>query len=278
MKIGFLITARLKSSRLKLKILRPLAGKPVIEHVINRARSVVECDDIVLCTSTLNQDLPLVRIAAERGIYAFNGHPDDVLDRLTSCANLYGFDYVICITADNPLFSTFHASLLSDYIRQHPEVDFVTTTGMPIGVNIYAIKVKALNTICASKQEIDTEIWFPFIHEKLFNIVELPVEDTYTCKQVQRLTLDEPADYELLRQIYNAIPAEVPDILDVYQFLRQNPEIAQINQHVRQFSLSEEHIRKIRTHVEENQESILGLKNKIYNETVSSSTSGSAWN
>lgn len=266
MKIGFLITARLKSSRLKLKILRPLAGKPVIEHVIQRALSVIECDDVVLCTSTLNQDLPLVRIAAQQGIYCFNGHADDVLDRLTSCANLYAFDYVICITADNPLFSTFHATLLSDYLRQNPEVDFVTTKGMPVGVNIYAIKVKALNTICASKQEVDTEIWFPFIHEKLFNIVELEVEDAYKCDLVERLTLDEASDYSLLKRIYDGVPADIPDILDVYEFLRLNPAVAQLNKDVHQRALSEEHIRNIKGHIENNWEAILSLKNKIYSE------------
>lgn len=266
MKIGFLITARLKSSRLKLKILRPLAGKPVIQHVIQRAKAVVECDDIVLCTSTHNQDLPLVRIAAQQGIYCFNGHADDVLDRLTTCANLYAFDYVICITADNPLFSTFHASLLSDYVRQHPEVDFVTTTGMPIGVNIYAIKVKALNTICASKQEVDTEIWFPFIHEKLFNLVELEVEEQYKCSLVERLTLDEPSDYSLLKHIYDAVPAAIPDVLDVYEFLRLNPAVAQLNKNVQQRTLDKEHIRKIKGHVESNWEAIVQLKHRIYME------------
>ena len=48
MKIGFLITARLKSSRLKLKLLKQLNSKTVIEHVITRAKKVVECEDIGL--------------------------------------------------------------------------------------------------------------------------------------------------------------------------------------------------------------------------------------
>ena len=51
MKIGFLITARLKSSRLKFKILKHLNGISVIERIIQRAKEVKECKDIVLCTS-----------------------------------------------------------------------------------------------------------------------------------------------------------------------------------------------------------------------------------
>ena len=43
MKIGFLITARLKSSRLKLKLLKQLNGYTAIERVIQRAKRVTEC-------------------------------------------------------------------------------------------------------------------------------------------------------------------------------------------------------------------------------------------
>ena len=60
MRIGFLITARLKSGRLKLKLLKKLNGYSVIDRVIQRAKKVKECDDIILCTSENNQDLPLV--------------------------------------------------------------------------------------------------------------------------------------------------------------------------------------------------------------------------
>ena len=42
MNIGFLITARLKSSRLKEKLLLPLNGYTIIERVIQRAKQVVK--------------------------------------------------------------------------------------------------------------------------------------------------------------------------------------------------------------------------------------------
>ena len=40
MKIGFFITARLKSSRLKRKVLLDLNGKTLIDRVIERAKKV----------------------------------------------------------------------------------------------------------------------------------------------------------------------------------------------------------------------------------------------
>ena len=88
MKIGFLITARLKSTRLKLKILKQLNGYSVIERIIQRAKEINKISDIVLCTSNLSQDLPLLRIARENDIHYFNGNPEDVLQRLLDAAEL----------------------------------------------------------------------------------------------------------------------------------------------------------------------------------------------
>lgn len=265
MKIGFLITARLKSSRLKLKLLKPLNGRTVIQRVIDRAKKVVECDDIVLCTSEVNQDLPLVRIANEENIFYFNGHDEDVLDRLRAASEFFGFDYVICITADNPLFSIYHANFLSDYIRKNKHIDFVTTVGMPVGVNIYALKTKALQTICKVKNEIDTEIWGPLIHKDFFNVQEIKVEDDYRCELVQRLTLDEIDDYHLIRNIYKNVEGEVLDILDVYDYINANPEISYINKDVVQKTLDQNILDKIDSYYKQNSESILEIKNRIYN-------------
>ena len=115
MKIGFLITARLKSSRLKLKILKPLNGYSVIERVIQRAKKIEDCSDIVLCTSYVSQDLPLIRIAKDNNIFHYSGNPDDVLG-LLDAAELYQMDYFIGITADNPLFSIHHGNIISNII------------------------------------------------------------------------------------------------------------------------------------------------------------------
>ena len=93
MKIGFLITARLKSERLPLKIIKDLNGKTVIERLIDRIKEIKDITDIVLCTSTNSQDRPLVDIARGNNIYYFNGDEDDVLKRLLDAAKFYNLDY-----------------------------------------------------------------------------------------------------------------------------------------------------------------------------------------
>lgn len=265
MKIGFLITARLKSSRLKRKILKPLNGYSVIERIIQRAKKVKDCEDIVLCTSKLNQDLPLIKTSINSNIYYYNGHADDVLQRLLDASELFNMDYFVGITADNPLFSIYHANLICNKIKSDKTIDFIYTSGMPIGTNIYAIKTKALKTVCSIKKEIDTEIWGYLINRpEIFNVKEIKAEDQYK-NQNYRMTLDEIDDYEFLRQLYEKFPKnEVIDLLDVYSYLKKNPILAKINRNVKQRDLDDLVKNRINKFYKENKLKILEVKNKIY--------------
>ncbi len=267
MKIGFLITARLKSSRLKLKLLLPLNGKTVIEHIIERAKSIIDCNDIVLCTSESNQDLPLLRTAHENDIYYFNGHSEDVLQRLRDASQLFDLDYFIGITADNPLFSINHANLLVDTIKRDSSLDFVYTSGMPIGVNIYAMKVKALKTVCSIKEQVDTEIWGYLINRpEIFNVLEIKATEEY-IRDAYRMTLDEYDDYRFFKALYNKFPAgSVLDVLDAYDVLDSNPGIARLNKHVKQLDLSKDVKEKIDDYYKSNKGKILKIKETIYSE------------
>jgi len=267
MNIGFLITARLKSTRLKLKVIKFLNGYTVIDRVIQRAKQVKGCSDIVLCTSHFNQDLPLVRSAIENDIYYYNGNPEDVLQRLLDAAELFNMDYVIGITADNPMFSIHHANIIADMFRVDNSHDFIYTTGMPIGVNIYGMSTRALKTVCSIKEEIDTEIWGYLINRpEIFNVKEIKVDDKYQGGDY-RMTLDEPDDYEFFTQLYNMFSKDdVIDVLDVYLCLEENPDMADINSSVVQKDLDEDIKKRISRFYENNKDRILDLKRKIYSE------------
>ena len=268
MKIGFLITARLKSTRLNLKLLLPLNGKTVIEHIIERAKVVIDCNDIVLCTSKLNQDLPLLRIAHENDIYYFNGHSEDVLQRLLDASLLFDLDYFVGITADNPLFSINHANLLVDTIKHDPSLDFVCTSGMPIGVNIYVMKVKALKTVCRIKEQVDTEIWGYLINRpEIFNVLEVKATEEYV-RDGYRMTLDEYDDYKFFKALYNKFPAgSVVDVLDAYDILDSNPEIVALNKHVKQLDLGEDVKARIDNFYQNNKDKILDIKQTMYSKS-----------
>ena len=82
MKVGYLVTARLKSTRLPRKLLLEIKGKSIISHMIDRLKLANNVDEIIICTSTEDQDRPLGELAKENNVKCFFGNPDDVLARL----------------------------------------------------------------------------------------------------------------------------------------------------------------------------------------------------
>lgn len=252
MKIGFFITARLKSSRLKQKILLDLNGKSILDHVIERCKKVYGIDGIVLCTSTNPQDSTLYEFALKHQIQFYAGSEEDVLQRLSDASDYFGYDAFLSITADNPLHSfTIAQQIVDIYKRKQP--DFIFTKGLPIGIAPYFLDAKALKIAVRMKKEANTEIWGPFVNRPDFfnianiNILNSPLNEHY------RLTCDYPEDYFLLLSLINLIdPKNQPNIHNIFSCLKDNEKLWKINQGVVQKLPEETEIERINTFFDNN--------------------------
>lgn len=266
MKIGFLITARLKSSRLKLKLLRDLHGKTIIQRVIDRVRRIQNIDDIVLCTSKNPQDRALVEIARKNSIYYFNGDGEDVIHRLTEAAKFYGFEYIVGITGENPLFSIDHANQIVDLIKKEKK-DFIYFDGLPIGCATFGMKVKAMETICEVKNVVNTEMWGYLVKQpKIFDILEVKVDDFYYDPEL-RVTTDHFEDYQFISALYDELAEDkLYSHYNLVKLLKDKPELRQIHAHKKQDRMPQEKIDAINKYFEENTEKILAVKKKVYSE------------
>ena len=68
LKVGYLVTGRLKSTRLPEKLLLEIKGKTVITHMIDRLKLAKNVDEIIICTSTIKQDRPLGELAKKNNV------------------------------------------------------------------------------------------------------------------------------------------------------------------------------------------------------------------
>jgi len=264
MKIGFLITARLKSTRLPKKLLKKIGDKTIIEHVIDRIKESTPLDSIVLCTSTNMQDKELIDVAIDNDIYYFNGNEEDVLQRLLDAAKLFDLDYLIGITGENPLFSIEYTNQIIEEAKKG-EFDLITTKGLPIGCATYAVKIDALELICKVKEVIDTEIWGYLINQPtVFNNKYIKVEKGFNWPDL-RITCDYPEDFEFLTATFkNTSYEERLDLQKVLTYLKNNPEITAIHQEKIQLDLDQDVKDKINNYFSDNLDYILEEKEKIY--------------
>jgi spore coat polysaccharide biosynthesis protein SpsF len=147
-KIGIILQARMGSKRLPGKVMRQLAGKPMIQWIIERLKLCKQPDILILATSNLAEEQPLVDCAKQLDIEVFRGSELDVLARYYDCALQYGLDDVIRATGDNPFVDPEECDRLVDFY-QAQSLDYATISthisdGYPLGVGLEIFSIDAL--------------------------------------------------------------------------------------------------------------------------------------
>jgi len=232
MRIGFLITVRLKSTRLPKKAILEIDGREIIAWMIDRIKMCDLMDEIVLATSIDPQDEPICEIAKREGVKCFRGSKLDVLDRLYQAALAFDLDYIINITADCPLVAyDFIDNIIDTY--EKTDADLVTSFKLPHGFYSYGIKVSALKKVLEIKGDEDTEVWGKYFTETgLFKVVDISVPEEYQ-RENYRLSLDYPDDYEFFKAVFRGMGNETyrKSSKEILEFLDNHPEIVKINQY-----------------------------------------------
>jgi spore coat polysaccharide biosynthesis protein SpsF len=236
MKTVVLVTARLKSSRLPRKVLKPLAGRPMLCHLLDRMKQITGVQTVMICTSDLPEDNPLRELAEHESVACFRGHPEDVLKRLTDAAQMLQAHTVISCTADNPLTDPGFAQALLNYHLQNKN-DYSYTPHLPLGTAVNILSYAAMQKICLEKDSEQTEIWGNyFMQSRFFHTGCFEVNDPLFHRPDIRLTVDTPEDFALMEQIFSALyqPGDLFDLKQVMPFLKNHPDLLELNNHVAQ--------------------------------------------
>lgn len=232
MRIGYLVTARLKSTRLPNKLILKIQEREVIRWMIDRLKISTELDEIVICTSTNPQDQPLEEIAKQEKVGIFRGHEEDVIKRLYDAAVEFKLDYILNVTADCPLVSYEYISLIIDSYK-NTNADLVRCLDLPHGFFSYGIKVDALKKVCDIKDDDKTEVWGRYFTDTgHFKVVDLDIPNDLK-RPDYRLTLDYPEDFKFFEAVFAFFGPETykTKMKNIIEYLDNHPEIVNINAH-----------------------------------------------
>lgn len=233
MKIGFIITARMKSSRLEKKATLKIFDRELIAWMLDRAKLSNAVSNIVVATSTNPQDDILEEIAIRESVDFYRGSEEDVIERLYEAAKKFDLDFFINITADCPLFGFDYFEEVISYFEK-TNADLITSTDLPHGLFIYGLKTNTLKEIIENKKINDTEVWGSLFNADKFDVRELPV-DKNLIRENFRLTVDYPEDFTFFEKVFEGLGEDTykKTSLEIIEFLDAHPEIIAINQECR---------------------------------------------
>ena len=231
-----IIQARMTSSRLPGKVLKEIAGIPMIQHVINRVSTSKLVDEVLVATTTDETDNEIEIFCKHNKYSYYRGHPFDVLDRYYQAAKANQAEIIVRITGDCPLMdSSLIDSLLNAFIDC--EVDFAANRlpppwkrTYPIGLDIEIAKFSALEKAWKeAESQFEREHVMPYLYDQpgRFKILLKHHDPDYGKK---RWTVDTPQDLEFVRKIFDHFSHRLDfSWKEVIHFLEANPALEQIN-------------------------------------------------
>ena len=235
MEVLAIVQARCSSSRLPGKVIKELAGKPMIVQELDRLSRSKMIDKIVLATSTEDSDDPLEKALSGTGIEVFRGNLDDVLDRYYQCAKQYQPKHVVRITGDCPVIDWRLVDEIIDKHIAHGNDYTVTSEEFPDGLDTEVMRFSVLEKAWEKARMLsEREHVTLYIrnHKEDFNTEEI------SCVRkldYMRWTVDEPRDFAFVEKIYDGLYEDNPDFSmeDILLLLEKQPELLDINSDIK---------------------------------------------
>lgn len=228
MKVAVVVQARTGSTRFPNKVLAPLGGRPMLDHVLARAGRAASADIVVLATTTAESDDALVPIASARGAVVARGPVDDVLSRFVVAADLVHPDIVVRVTGDCPLLDSRLIDRVvgalvaagADYASN------VEPPSYPDGYDVEAMTVECLRRMAARAE-------LRYLREHVTAMAREHPEEFHrtavVCRRdysAIRLAVDTPADLDRVAALVAILGRHDAGLGAVLGTIQRHPELA----------------------------------------------------
>jgi spore coat polysaccharide biosynthesis protein SpsF len=201
-----IVQARMSSRRLPGKVLRPLAGRPVLAWLLDRLRTAERVDRVIVATSDGTDDDAICAFCSEVGIECFRGSLDDVAERLAAAAEWAGEAAFVRICGDSPLMAS---DVVDEIVAlfEIARVDLATNVQIrtfPKGTSVEAVSVSALRRARSMMQPGEAEHVTPVFYRRPqdFRIVNLTSGGDFGDVQ---MSVDTEADFALAERMISGL-------------------------------------------------------------------------
>lgn len=240
--VNAIIQARCGSTRFPNKVFASIDGKPLLWHVVNRLKYSKLIDDVIVATTINAKDDMIEEWCHKEGVKCFRGSEDDVLNRYYRCSVAFPSDVIVRVTADDPFKEP---KIIDQVINRLIEkrLDLVTNNfppSFPEGLDCEAFTFQVLEIMeNTARDSFEREHVTQYVYH---NPDKFMIENVSSEVQISsyRWTIDNQEDYEMVEAVYNNRKEGEKGILlmdEILRILKEKPEIAQINSHVKRSAM-----------------------------------------
>ena len=242
MKIVMITQARVGSSRLYGKVLKPLpynSNITVLEQDIRRMKKSKYLNEIIVATTNKKEDDIILKITEKEKVKHFRGSENDVLSRYYFAAKENSVDVIVRVTSDCPCIDSEIIDIVIKEYLKDTSYDFVATVlkrTFPIGLDVEVIKFSALEKAYKeAEKDYQREHVTDYIYENpnKFKLKNVLAPNKYNNPEL-RITLDTKEDYMQLCAIYDYLyyKEEYFSAESVVKILTEKPWLKYINYNV----------------------------------------------
>jgi len=238
-----IVQARMGSTRLPGKVLKPVAGKPLLWHVLYRLTRCKTLDWIVVATSDNPRDDAIEAFCRNEKIDVLRGPEDNVLERFRLAAEKTDADVIVRVSADAPFIDPqFVDHLVKTLIAAEGDYVLVEPGAQCAHEGVDPFSRRALDRLVAEAagDPVAREHVSGYFkaHPDFVRIVHA-APDPRLARRGGRLTIDTPDDLAFIEAIHQRLQAKAGEasLADLLLLLEHEPRLGKINAHVRQKAL-----------------------------------------
>ena len=226
------------SERLPGKVMRPIAGQPMIGFLVDRLLQSRNLDQVGVATGLDSGNDVIQRFCEQEHISCFRGPDEDVLGRLLESLQEFRADIGVVVYGDNPLIDPRVVDEMVSIFVENEHYDWVGNdlkTTFPPGMEVEVFTVEALADAAAQTNDKSVrEHGTLFIRKNPNRYKLLNVEALGGRRRPEVcLGIDTPVDAEVIDAIVEFFGDEKQFSLeDILGFLDRNPEVIERNKQV----------------------------------------------
>jgi len=234
------IQARMGSTRLPGKVLKLIAGKPLIWHIVHRLKGCHLIEDIAVATSVNPADEAIVEWCNSEGVAVVRGPEDNVLARFAAAAEKLDADIIVRVSSDAPFIDAgFVDHLIATLIEQDGDYVLLEEGASCAHEGVDPFSRRALDKLmmdAATDPVAQEHVTGYFkLHPDFAKIVRAAPYPPL-AKKGGRLTIDTPDDLAFIEEVHARLAAQAGEasLSDLLLLLEREPDLNRINAHVKQ--------------------------------------------